>query len=45
MSNVADVKLNEQPGMLDKPAQELYEIELVGGQTVQKGNPTTPPAF
>ncbi|PMD14114.1 MFS general substrate transporter [Hyaloscypha hepaticicola] len=37
MSNVADVKLNEQLGMLEKPAHELYEIELVEGKRSKKG--------
>jgi hypothetical protein len=37
MSNAADVKLNEQPEMLEKPAQELYEIELVEGKRSKKG--------
>jgi hypothetical protein len=37
MSNAADVKLNEQPKMLEKPAQELSEIELVDGKRSKKG--------
>jgi hypothetical protein len=37
MSNAADVKANEQPEMLEKPAQELYEIELVEGKRSKKG--------
>jgi hypothetical protein len=37
MSNAADVKLNEQPKMKEKPAQELSEIELVDGKRSKKG--------
>jgi hypothetical protein len=37
MSNAADVKLKEQPKMLEKHAQELSEIELVDGKRSEKG--------